>query len=182
MEERFRNKYRIGSARLKGYDYSRGGYYFITICTKNRERFFGTLANGKMKPTPVGRTAEDYWMRIPEHFPFAQVDSFVLMPDHVHGILFFKNQSLLQQDTIPADDAPAVTIPKQKGASAGGIFGPQSNNLASVIRNYKGAVTSYAKHNGIPFQWHARFHDRIIRSPKGLAAARRYIENNPSKG
>ena len=87
MSEKFLNKYRIESARLKNWDYSSPGYYFITICTKNREFYFGDVKNNKMILSPMGKIAYDYWLKIPEHFPHVASDEFIVMPNHVHGIL-----------------------------------------------------------------------------------------------
>ena len=83
----YKGKYRIESTRLKNWDYSRNGNYFITICTLNREHFFGEVINGRMVLSEVGRFAEMFWSEIPEHFPYSSLDAFVIMPNHIHGIV-----------------------------------------------------------------------------------------------
>jgi putative transposase len=85
--EKFRGKYRIPPARLQTWDYGSNALYFITICTKNRKHFFGEIANGQMMLSEIGRLAEKYWHEIPEHFPFVILDEFVVMPNHIHGII-----------------------------------------------------------------------------------------------
>lgn len=85
--EKFKGKYRIPSARLQTWDYGRNAFYFITICTKNREHYFGEIANGQMILSEIGLLANKYWNEIPEHFPFVILDAFVVMPNHVHGII-----------------------------------------------------------------------------------------------
>ncbi len=85
--EKFQNKYRIPSARLQNWDYGRNAAYFITICTENREHFFGEIINDKMKLSEIGFIAEKYWLEIPDQFPYAKLDVHVVMPNHVHGIL-----------------------------------------------------------------------------------------------
>ncbi len=75
------------SYRLKGYDYSAHGSYFLTICTQNREHFFGEIKNGKMEYTELGNIANQIWNEIPDHFPNFELDAFVVMPNHIHGIL-----------------------------------------------------------------------------------------------
>ena len=75
------------SIRLQGYDYSQAGAYFVTICTQNKECLFGDIANGKMVLNDAGRMAEKCWCDIPVHFPHAGLDEWVIMPNHVHGIL-----------------------------------------------------------------------------------------------
>jgi len=86
-ELKFRNKYRIPSNRLKNWDYGSNSAYFITICTKNREHFFGEIQNGKMQLNELGKNAFQFWMEIPNHFPFIELGNFVVMPNHTHGIL-----------------------------------------------------------------------------------------------
>ncbi len=83
----YRNKYRIDSTRLKGWDYSSPGYYFITICTKDRECFFGEIIKEKMYLSEIGEIAHRYWAEIPNHFNNVVLDEFVIMPNHVHGII-----------------------------------------------------------------------------------------------
>lgn len=85
--DKFKNKYRITSARLKFWDYRNNGAYFITICTANREHYFGEIENGIMQLNEIGKLAEKYWMEIPKHFPFVELGNFVIMPNHTHGIL-----------------------------------------------------------------------------------------------
>ena len=86
-DDLFKNKYRISSTRLKGWDYSKDGYYFVTICVKKQECLFGRINKDKMICTEIGRIACKYWQEIPEHFPFVRLDEYVVMPNHVHGIV-----------------------------------------------------------------------------------------------
>ena len=105
--DKFRNKYRITSARLKGYDYGSEGAYFITICTDNREHFFGeikevsegNITKKTMHLNHVGRLAEQFWMEIPVHFPFVELGEFVVMPNHIHGILILNKNGLDERRT-----------------------------------------------------------------------------------
>ena len=83
----FRNKYRIGSIRYRGFDYSSPGKYFITICTKNKLPYFGKIENGIMILSDPGLIANKCWQEIPNHFPFIELDEFFIMPDHLHGII-----------------------------------------------------------------------------------------------
>ena len=85
--ELFQNKYRIKSTRLQGYDYSRDGYYFVTICTYKHIEFFGKIVNQKMVLSQIGKIAHYFWLNIPNHFQFVILDKFIIMPNHVHGII-----------------------------------------------------------------------------------------------
>ena len=165
MSDKFQNKYRIPTNRLRGYDYGSNGFYFVTICTKHRNHYFGEIPveTGNcpsLQPTIIGQTAIKYWTEIPKHYPFVELDEFVAMPNHIHGILFF--------------DRPEKTHwqPNQ--------FGGQSQNLGAVIRAFKSTTKRYANQNNIEFDWQSRYHDRIIRNEKELNAIRQYIIDNPT--
>ncbi len=122
----FKNKYRIESARLKGWDYSSPGAYFVTIITKNRVCCFGDVENGFMHLNELGKIAKQCFEKIPEHFPFVSVDVFVIMPNHVHGIIIINDQN-----------GDGIFVETQYIASlriSNNKFGPQSKNLASIVR------------------------------------------------
>lgn len=84
---KFKNKYRIASARLREFDYSTDGYYFVTICSKNHWHYFGEIVDGEMRLSEAGKLAGKYWTEIPDHFTFVKLDEFVMMPNHIHGII-----------------------------------------------------------------------------------------------
>jgi putative transposase len=168
--KKYQNTYRIDTARLKHWDYGSHGFYFITICSKNRQPYFGKITvehvetqylASLLQQTEIGKIAHQYWAEIPNHFPFIELDEFIVMPDHLHGILFFNRPN---------------HHPWKSNA-----FGPQSENLASVIRGYKATVKRYATINNIEFAWQPRYHDHIIRSDRDLNNIRNYIRNNPVK-
>ena len=100
MSKKFRNKYRIRSHRLPGYDYSSEGVYFITIVTKNRKHFFGEITDGEMILNALGKMAEKFWRDIPQHFAFVRLDEFVIMPNHVHGVLFIDGYKNIDTDNV----------------------------------------------------------------------------------
>jgi len=91
MSEKFQNKYRIKTVRLQDWDYGSDAAYFVTICTAGRKCYFGDVVGGKMKLTPIGQLAYKFWEDIPQHFPFVVLDAFVIMPNHMHGILIINN-------------------------------------------------------------------------------------------
>ena len=171
--DKFKGKYRIESARLKNHDYGGAGMYFVTINTKNREFYFGgiecDLQNvAALRPTIIGKIAQDYWAEIPKHFPFVELGEFVIMPNHVHGIIKINKQQ------------PISTI-LDKDRVKFGKFAPQSNNLASIIRGFKAGVKSYATKNQIVFEWQPRYYDVIIREYQSLCFISKYIRDNPKK-
>lgn len=157
----FQNKYRAETHRLAGYDYGYSGMYFVTMCTQDRAHYFGEIVDGKFIPSKIGQIAIDYWTDIPNHYPFVDFEAFVVMPDHMHGILLFDRPDKI--DWTPNK------------------FGPQSKNLGAVVRAFKCTVKRYANQNEIPFQWQRNYHDRIIRNFNEFERISRYIENNPRK-
>lgn len=171
--EKFKGKYRIPSARWTSWDYSQNAAYFITICAAHREHYFGEVVNGAMTVTPLGQAAFDCWQEIPAHFPFVILDEFVVMPNHVHGII-----------VIDKSPTAVMAVETQDFASlqpSRGRFGPQSQNLASIVRGYKIGVTKFARQNEIPFRWQERYHDHVIRNDGEYNRIRQYIQQNPSK-
>ncbi len=185
MPDKFQNKYRIPSARLQGWDYGSNAVYFVTICTKDRECFFGEIVEtqnfaSQQQPTmqfsPIGKIANDYWLEIPKHFPFVKLDEFVTMPNHVHGIIIIDKRD---DDGDRRDAKFCVSTGEQTQPSSTNTFGPQSKNLASIIRGYKSAVKKYATINNINFAWQSRFHDHIIRDNQSFNNISNYIINNP---
>lgn len=176
--EKYQDKYRIPSARWAAWDYASNAAYFITICTARREHYFGAVTNGTMTLTPVGQAAMDCWNEIPAHFPFVVLDEFVVMPNHVHGIL------VIDKPSATVGTQNAYTVETQNFASlpsSSNRFGPQSQNLASIVRGYKIGVTQYAHQNDIPFSWQDRYHDHVIRNEGEYNRIRQYICENPQR-
>ena len=165
----FKSKYRIPPARLKNWDYGSPGLYFVTINTKNRESFFGEIVFDRvetqnfasLQPSHLGIIAAQSWNEIPDHFPFIELDEYVIMPDHVHGIVLINKPEYNKWQVNK--------------------FGPQSKNLGSVIRGFKVGVKKYALENKIYFEWQPRYYDHIIRSEIELNRIREYILQNPTK-
>ncbi len=186
MADLFQNKYRISSTRLQSWNYGNAGMYIITICTKNRECYFGeiTIVRGRdamhgvstMNPTEIGKIAYDEWFKTPELRPDMNIElgEFVVMPNHIHGIILIGDNAY-NQDNDRRDAMHGVSTEYKNQ------FAPQSKNIASIIRGYKSAVTTYARKNNIPFDWQSRFHDHIIRSKDDHLKISNYIINNPAK-
>ncbi|MCB9235147.1 MAG: hypothetical protein H6581_26060 [Bacteroidia bacterium] len=95
MADLFQNKYRIASARLAGWDYGTPGAYFVTICTREREHYFGQVKDGVMDLSKAGQIAWDVWQLVAEQFDFAALDAFVVMPNHVHGIVWIRDEPVV---------------------------------------------------------------------------------------
>ncbi len=159
-------KYRDNSMRHPKWDYSSEGAYFITICTKNRTHYFGEIIDSEMHLSEIGKIAEKEWLKTIEMRSDMnlKLGEFIVMPDHFHGIVFFNGNE--------ADALHCVQNNPNK-------FGPQSKNLASIIRGFKSAVKTYASKNNIEFAWQSRYHDHIIRDLFQLDRISKYINQNP---
>lgn len=177
MPKKFNNNYRIESARLKNWDYRNNGAYFITICTANRKHFFGEIIGNEtskeMELSEVGRLAEKYWKQIPEHFPFVSLGNFVVMPNHMHGILIINN------DTVETLQCNVSTDENEKNQFFSNIS-PKSGSVSTVIRSYKSIVTREAHLINFAFKWQSKFHDHVIKDGISFEHIQNYIENNPS--
>jgi len=184
-DKKFRGKYRIDSARLKNWDYGQPGAYFVTIVTKNREHFFGEIVDGEMVLSDIGQIAQQYWSEIPRHFSFIRLDEMVVMPNHIHGILWIERDTGTK--TLNAvETLHATSLPHNDKNKKMAKISPKRGSLATVIRSFKSAVTmksrcKYATHgvSFVDFAWQPRFHDRIIRNDDELGRIRHYIRQNP---
>lgn len=183
MTEKFKNKYRIPSARWATWDYSSNAAYFVTICVANRAHDFGKVIDGEMKLSSLGQSADDCWNEIPHHFPFVELGEHMVMPNHVHGVVVINKPVDTQNFAYPIqiyDDTSAIEKTDNHPSLPRNKFGPQSKNLASIIRGYKIGVTKFARTNNIPFSWQARYHDHVIRNIGEWERITKYIIANPT--
>ncbi len=181
MTDLFNNKYRIATARATWHDY-KDGSYFITVCTKNRKFYFGQIMNREMVYSDLGRSAIDCLEQIPSHFPHVEIPVFVVMPNHIHAIIIINALAPTAVETQNLAFAHSV-VETQNFASlqrngSKQKFGPQSKNLASVVRGFKIGVTKYANNHDISFAWQPRFHDHIIRNQHEMNHIANYIDTN----
>lgn len=186
------NKHNRRSLRLHGYDYTQAGAYFVTICVQDRHGAFGKVIDGIMRPSPIGEVTHRFWQEIPDHFTQVTLDAFVVMPNHVHGIVFIVDDDairfIVDDDAIRGRDTtcrvPTMidTIGEQTENDTNlERFGrPVAGSLSTIIRSYKATVTRWCRRNGHPeFAWQSRYHDHIIRNDHALDRIRHYIHENP---
>ncbi len=158
--------YRIESTRLSGWDYTQAGYYFVTICCKNRENFFGAIRDGLMHDSALAQIIAEEWQKTPEIRQHVRLDEWIIMPNHVHGILIFTESV----------ETPQTGKTPHRGVSTG----LQTNSLGAVIGQFKSVCTKRIWKAGYThFGWQARFYDRILRDDDALFKARQYIRTNP---
>ena len=169
--------------RLIGHDYSQNGIYFVTICTKDKELIFGHLSNYKMLLNKFGKIARNEWVKNARLREYVYLDKFVIMPDHIHGILIIKNENVLNRDLFCRVMARHDPTPYHNDIPGHKFGKPLAQSLSSVIGAYKSSVTREINRiRKLPGHtiWQRGFYDHIIRNKKELFAMRRYISNNPA--
>jgi putative transposase len=178
-------KYNRRSTRLKGYDYSSAGAYFVTVfaadnefvlaCTGdarvalNSTHIFGHIENAEMILNDLGRIVEQRWRALPEHHPNVELDEFVVMPNHVHFIICI--------DYRARQASPVQAISRS-------ISGPKSGSLGAIVGSFKSGATKHInEYRGTPGAkvWQRNFYDHIIRSESELNRIRAYIADNPAR-
>ncbi len=177
MKEKFKGKYRVESTRLQNRDYAANGWYFVTICTRDRTCFFGDIINSEIHHSEIGQTAQKFWADIPNHFEHTYIDSYVIMPNHVHGIVVIdRPQNVETRNFASLHQSETPTNQSNK-------FAPlKPGSLQAIIHAYKSSVTRWCKKNNQEhFAWQPRFYDHIIRADGSLDKIREYIVNNPIK-
>mgnify|MGYP000107575884 CR=1 FL=1 len=160
------------SIRLKGYDYSQAGAYFVTICTKDRLCLFGEVLDGEMRLNDAGRMVWDIWNDLPNHYPGVAVDAFIVMPNHVHGIIILVGAG---PRACPGFGQPQGVAPTM--------------GLPDVVHRFK-TMTTKRYVDGIrqlgwePFRgrlWQRNYYEHIIRNEEFLNSIREYILLNPMR-
>lgn len=161
------DKHHRRSIRLKSYDYSRAGAYFVTICIKDRECLFGEVIDGNMQLNDTGRAVQAEWVRLPERFQSVDLDDFVIMPNHLHCIIH-----------VGAGLAPPGRGAENKGAAS------SAPTLGDILRAFKSisaiAVNRLLGRSGRSL-WQRNYYEHIVRSENELACIREYIANNPAQ-
>ncbi len=148
------------SIRLKEYDYSQPGAYFITICTKNRECLFGEIVDGGMELNDLCKIVVECWEDLPNHYPYIELDTFVIMPNHIHGII-------VRYDDVGAGLKPAPTKKRHGLHEIIRALKTFSSRRINLIRNTVGTPV-----------WQRNYYEHIIRNEKSLFEIRQYIINN----
>jgi len=192
------------SIRLKGYDYSQAGLYFITICCSNHVCLFGEVVNGEMVLNEYGTIACNEWLNTPNIRKNVELDVFVIMPNHIHGIIILNGRGELHSphnvitdnkwgecnfpDNVITDNKwgecnfPDNIITDNKWGECDSPLRGPSNNIGAIVRGYKSSVTKQLNLLNIGCTvWQRNYHEHIIRNQKSYKTIAEYIVNNPSK-
>jgi REP element-mobilizing transposase RayT len=182
------------SIRLRGYDYAQAGAYFVTICTQDRECLLGWIVDGKMRLSEAGRMVQSVWDELPARYPGVDVDEFVVMPNHIHGIIVLTGVGATTggcpdgvvdavdgqaRGPAPTDGGPAPT----DGGSAPTDGDGAGLSLPDVVHRFKSFTTARYRHGvnnmgWMPFPgrlWQRNYYEHIIRNDDELGRIRRYI-------
>jgi len=159
-------KHHRRSVRLPKFDYKQPGAYFVTICTQNRECLFGTAADGKIQMNDAGRIAQVSWRGLPSQFSNISLDAFVVMPNHVHGII------LVGAQFIAPSDSPR---------NHQGVMN-RAPTLGEIVRAYKaGSTRMIRKAANANFAWQRNYYEHVIRDEESFNRIRQYILDNPGR-
>jgi REP element-mobilizing transposase RayT len=173
-------KHHRRSIRVKRYDYSQPGAYFVTLVTQNRVCLFCDVEGSQIQPNEIGELIMKCWLRIPNHFSKTNLDDFVLMPNHLHGIIFIY-EALGKGEASPG----IVTNSIESISGDASPLQPretQSRSLGAIIQNFKSVSTRQV--NRLYFEpgnkiWQRNYYERIIRNERELDAICQYIHDNP---
>jgi putative transposase len=167
--------------RLPEIDYSQPGSYFVTICTKGSIQHFGVIKDGNVKLGNIGKIVRRRWLDIPDHYDNVKIDEFVIMPNHIHGIVIIEESHSDRRDANVGTEQ--CSVPTDRGIEFG--VGRRRNYglLSKLVKSFKDSVTKEVrKHYGaVEFVWQRSFYDHVIRNENSLHEIRKYILQNPAK-
>lgn len=173
MEKKlFKHTYRVDSWRATWHTYN-AGLYFVTICTHQHVQAFGHIDDNRMHYSEIGTYAAEQIETITSHYPYAEIPLYVVMPNHIHLLVFIDDQ-LIPLEKRMGETSETVSQPMEQVAR-------QTGWLSVVVRGLKMAVTRYARNKQIEFRWQKRFHEHIIRDTRDLNAIAYYIETNVAR-
>jgi len=164
---RHRERHRRRSIRLKDYDYAQDGAYFVTVCTDEKRCIFGDIVDGQMRLNSLGCIVRDEWLKTANLRKYVTLDEFIVMPNHMHGIIFIACRGVLQY-------APTTRIE----------FRSPAQTIGAIVRGFKSAVTKRINElrgsPGVPI-WQRNYYEHVIRNDDDLNEIRYYISDNPLK-
>jgi len=181
------NQYLIRSARARWWDYGKNGVYYVTMCTKQRFPFFGTIQQGQLQLSVLGAAAKELWEAIPTMIAGVHLSSFIVMPNHIHAIVILDRPAGQEPLKAPLTNGGTTPLhPKADDKTVRAAFfksiSPQKGSLPHIIRKFKGLVTKLARQAGWIEKtqplWQARYYDRVIRHPNEFFKLSQYIQNH----
>ncbi len=189
------DKHHRRSIRLKGHNYSASGTYFIIICVFQRECLFGEVVSGEMNLNQFGQLVASHWQNLAQHHSTLNVDKFVIMPNHIHGILILKDGQAKHNEFVGAGLAdppvathnasspkPALLLQNVAPLSSKNVATTQRYSISEIIRGFKTfsarRINQIRRSPGVPV-WQRNYYEHIIRDETASSTIRRYVANNP---
>lgn len=205
MSDLYLDKYRIGSIRKKGHDYTSPGAYFITITTDAKINWFGSIKKGKMRLSPIGEIVREEWLKSEIVRENIQLDEWIIMPNHIHGIIIINERSVETGRWAVSSNIKNKAISphiKNKVVSSNinnndhnikindknikindnryRTIALKPNSIGSIISQFKSICTKRIRNKGFKyFKWQNRYYDHIVKNEKELNKIRFYIKTNP---
>ncbi len=170
MDEYFKNKYRASTTRLSHWNYAWPSMYYVTICTIDRICCLGDIRDGNVYLSEIGKIVFDEWLKTQTLRPYIELDDFIIMPNHLHGIIVIKDNDL--GDLNRRDTARHVSTVRKFGYS-------QPKSLSSIIGSFKSAVSKKCHENNLDFYWQTNYYEHIIKNDEDYARIKEYIALNP---
>ena len=171
-----RQRHHRRTLRLEGFDYTQTGYYFVTIVVKERKCLLGEIAGEEMKLNEMGRIVAASWKWLGDQYPYVELDEYIVMPNHVHGIIVIKdtdNGAIASHRRGDSRIAPTPPSQVQKRKSLGRLVGAVKTVSARKVNLCRGTP-------GQPL-WQRNYYEHVIRNEESLAQIRQYIRDNPAK-
>ncbi len=178
MLELYQNKYRIPSHRLRGWDYSNNGCYFITIVTAERQMLFGDIREGKMVLNEMGQIVQNEFFKSFEIREELFLGAFVLMPDHLHAVIILDNMKKVPEIQQHTGDKTLHRPPKFISSFVAGFKSATVQSIDDWIDTSGSSMKKFNQNNPL---WQANYHDHIIRNENEYRAIVEYINQNPAK-
>ena len=182
MAERFHRR----SIRLKGYDYAQAGAYYVTVCTHERAHLFGDVVNAEMVPSPAGAVVQRCWDAISSHMPMVALDEFIVMPNHVHGIVVITDGPVpvVADDVVGAGNFPPLRNAPPPPVSSQKMPVMPKGSLGHIMQTFKAAVSRQAIRDGLIERgrpvWQRGYYEHIIRDDGEYERIADYIRDNPA--
>ncbi len=164
--------------RLRDFDYRQPGFYFITICVKDHKLVFGKIDDGKMHLNHKGLIVQHAWDKLPRRFPGIELDQYVIMPNHIHGIIILKDEQPILYRKVNTEH-----VPERFKEYRQNVVHPykQMPVLGQIVRSFKGEATYHIHITTPGFAWQKGFYESVLSDDKALDATRFYIVNNPMR-
>ena len=165
-----RDRRRRRALRLKDYDYSQAGAYFVTLCTHLRECIFGSVDRSILRLSDAGLVAKQIWNELPVHYPRVSLDAFIVMPNHVHGVIMFSDEDRF----VPKE-------PMERTPQPGRVKMHALPEIVRAFKTFSARAINKHRHSEGESVWQRNYYEHVVRDEKDLNRIRQYIADNPAR-